>query len=127
MAVAWGTPMPSTPRLVQAWPGPTPTSTPTAPVRMRCNAVEYDAQPPTMIGTSNSRMNFLRLSGSTVFDTCSADTTVPWITRMSSSASSTYLAYCSTRWGVSDAHAVTPASLISRMRCPISSSLIGSA
>ena len=33
----------------------------------------------------------------------------------------------STRWGVSDAHAVTPASLISRMRRAISSSLIGSA
>ena len=127
MAVACGTPMPSTPRLVHAWPGPTPTSTPTAPVRIRCSAVEYDAQPPTITGTSNSRMNFLRLSGSTVFDTCSADTTVPWITRMSSSASSTCFAYCSTRCGVSDAHAVTPASLISRMRRPISSSLIGSA
>ncbi len=50
IAVACGTPMPSTPRLVHAWPGPTPTSTPTAPVRMRCSAVEYDAQPPTMIG-----------------------------------------------------------------------------
>ena len=65
MAVACGTPMPSTPRLVHAWPGPTPTSTPTAPVRMRCSAVEYDAQPPTITGMSNSRMNFLRLSGST--------------------------------------------------------------
>ena len=39
MAVACGTPMPSTPRVVQAWPGPTPTSTPTAPVRMRCSVV----------------------------------------------------------------------------------------
>src|ERR1035438_1473926 len=38
MAVAWGTPMPSTAREVQALPGPTPTSTPAAPVRMRCNA-----------------------------------------------------------------------------------------
>ena len=63
MAVACGTPMPSTPRLVHAWPGPTPTSTPTAPVRMRCSAVEYDAHPPTITGMSNSRMNFLRLSG----------------------------------------------------------------
>ena len=94
---------------------------------MRWRAVEYEAHPPTMMGTSNSRMNFFRLSGSTVFDTCSAETTVPWITRMSSSASSTCFAYCSTRWGVSDAHAITPASLISRMRCAISSSLIGSA
>ena len=59
-----------------------------APVRMRCSAVEYEAQPPTITGSSSSRMNFLRLSGSAVFETCSADTTVPWITRMSSSASS---------------------------------------
>ena len=50
IAVACGTPMPSTPRLVHAWPGPTPTSTPTAPVRMRCSAVEYDAHPPTIDG-----------------------------------------------------------------------------
>ena len=41
---------------------------------------------------------------------------MPWITRMSSSASSTCFAYRSTRCGVSDAHDVTPASLISRMR-----------
>ena len=100
---------------------------PTAPVRMRCSAVEYEAQPPTMTGRSNSRMNFLRFSGSVVLETCSADTTVPWITSTSSSASTTSLAYRSTRCGVSDAHAVTPPSLISRIRRPISSSLIGSA
>ena len=40
IAVAWGTPMPSTPRVVQAAPGPTPTRTPTAPVRIRCRPVE---------------------------------------------------------------------------------------
>ena len=40
IAVACGTPMPSTPRVVQAAPGPTPTSTPTAPVRIRCRPVE---------------------------------------------------------------------------------------
>ena len=44
-------------------PGPTPTRMPTAPVRMRCSAVEYEAQPPTITGISNSRMNFFRLSG----------------------------------------------------------------
>ena len=38
--VAWGTPMPRTPRVVHAAPGPTPTRTPTAPVRMRCRPVE---------------------------------------------------------------------------------------
>ena len=89
IAVACGTPMPSTPRLVHAWPGPTPTSTPTAPVRMRCNAVEYDAHPPTITGISYSRMNFFKLSGwrESSFDTCSADTTVPCTTSRSSSAS----------------------------------------
>ena len=40
IAVACGTPIPSTPRVVHAAPGPTPTSTPDAPVRMRCSAVE---------------------------------------------------------------------------------------
>ena len=39
IAVAWGTPIPSTPRVVQAAPGPTPTSTPAAPVRIRCSPV----------------------------------------------------------------------------------------
>ena len=39
IAVACGTPMPSTPRVVHAAPGPTPTSTPAAPVRIRCRPV----------------------------------------------------------------------------------------
>src|SRR3954452_581721 len=77
IAVAWGTPMPSTPRVVQAAPGPTPTSTPTAPVRIRWRPVEYDAQPPTTTGTGTSRVNSLRFNGSDVSDTCSAETTVP--------------------------------------------------
>ena len=85
MAVAWGTPRPSTPRVVQAWPGPTPTSTPAAPVRIRCRAALLVAQPPTITGMSNWRMNVLRFNGSTMVDTCSADTTVPWMTSMSSS------------------------------------------
>ena len=59
-------------------------------------------------------------------ETCSADTTVPWITSRSSSASSTALAYCSVRCGVSDAQETTPASLISRMRWETSSGLMGS-
>ena len=90
IAVAWGTPIPSTPRVVQAAPGPTPTSTPTAPVRMRCRPVEYEAQPPTTTGTGTSRMNSLRLSGGrdSSVETCSAEMTVPWMTRMSRPASS---------------------------------------
>ncbi len=39
IAVACGTPSPSTPRVVHAAPGPTPTSTPAAPVRIRCRPV----------------------------------------------------------------------------------------
>ncbi len=35
MAVACGTPIPRTPLVVQAAPGPTPTKTPTAPVLIR--------------------------------------------------------------------------------------------
>ena len=45
MAVACGTPTPRTPRVVHACPGPTPTSTPSAPVRIRWSAVWYEAQP----------------------------------------------------------------------------------
>ena len=44
-------------------------------------------------------MKRLRLSGSTVFDTCSAETTVPWMTSRSSSASRMALANCSVRCG----------------------------
>ena len=88
IAVACGTPMPSTPRVVHAAPGPTPTSTAAAPVRIRCRPVWYEAQPPTTTGTSTSRMNSLRLSGSETVETCSAETTVPWMTRTSRPASS---------------------------------------
>ena len=94
---------------------------------MRCSAAWYDAHPPTITGISNSRMKRLRLSGSTVFDTCSADTTVPWITSRSSSAARTAAANWVVRWGVIDAADTTPASLICWMRAPISSGLMGSA
>ncbi len=87
IAVACGTPMPRTPRVVHAEPGPTPTSTPTAPVRMRCRPVENEAHPPTTVGTGTSAMNSLRFSGSERVETCSAEITVPWITRMSRPAS----------------------------------------
>ncbi len=87
MAVAWGTPTPITCRVVHAAPGPTPASTPTAPVRMRWRAVWYEAQPPTITGTGSSEMKRFRLSGSTTDETCSADTTVPWMTSTSRPAS----------------------------------------
>ena len=38
MAVAWGLPTPSTVLVVDVVPEPMPTSTPAAPVRMRCSA-----------------------------------------------------------------------------------------
>ncbi len=88
IAVACGTPIPSTPRVVHAAPGPTPARTPTAPVRIRWSPVENDAHPPTMQGTGTSAMNSLRFSGSDFEETCSAEITVPWITRMSRPASS---------------------------------------
>ena len=88
IAVACGTPTPSTPRVVHAWPGPTPTSTPSAPVRIRCSAVWYEAQPPTIVGIGRLAMNSFRLSAWPFEETCSAETTVPWMTRMSSPASS---------------------------------------
>ena len=113
--------------MVQALPGPTPTSTPTAPVRIRWRPAWYEAQPPTITGTSNSRMNRLRLRGSAVFDTCSADTTVPWMTRMSSSAASRAGAKVSVFWGVTEAAAVMPAAFISLMRWVTRSSWTGSA
>ena len=72
-------------------------------------------------------MNSFRLRGSLRVETCSADTTVPWMTRMSSSASSTSLAYRATRCGVRDPAVTTPASFASRILLEISSSLIGSA
>jgi hypothetical protein len=72
-------------------------------------------------------MKRLRLSGSAVFETCSAETTVPWITNRSSSASMSWAAYLPVRCGVSEPHDTTPASLISRMRRPINSGLMGSA
>ena len=44
-------------------------------------------------------MNFFRLSGSAVLETCSAETTVPWMTRMSRPASRMVLAIQSVRCG----------------------------
>ena len=71
-------------------------------------------------------MNFFRFNGSTVLETCSADTTVPWITRMSRPASRMVLAIQSVRAGVTDAEVVMPAAFISVMRWATSSILIGS-
>ncbi len=88
IAVACGTPTPRTPRVVQAAPGPTPTRTAAAPVRIRWRAVWYEAQPPTMTGIGSEAMNSFRLSVSPFEETCSAETTVPWMTRMSRPAAS---------------------------------------
>ena len=93
---------------------------------MRCSPAWYEAQPPTITGMSNSRMKRLRLRGSDVFDTCSADTTVPWMTRMSSSAARQAWASDSVRWGVTEAAVVMPASFICLMRAVTSSGMIGS-
>ena len=65
-----------------------------------------------MTGRSKWRMNCFKLSGSTVLDTCSAETTVPWMTSMSSSPARMAGASPVVRWGVTDAHDTTPAALI---------------
>jgi IMP dehydrogenase len=49
-----GTLTPRTVRVVWAAPPPKPTRTPAAPVRIRCSAAWYVAQPPTITGTSSS-------------------------------------------------------------------------
>ena len=80
-----------------------------------------------MTGISNSRMNRLRLRGSAVFDTCSAETTVPWMTSRSSSAASRAGANGSVFCGVTEAAVVMPAAFISWIRWVTSSSWTGSA
>ncbi|CAM5716080.1 hypothetical protein SANTM175S_06220 [Streptomyces antimycoticus] len=72
-------------------------------------------------------MNCLRLSGSAAPETCSAETVVPRITKMSTPASTTALENCAVRCGDRAAAVTTPASRTSFRRWPISSSLIGSA
>ena len=71
-------------------------------------------------------MNRLRLSGSAVLDTCSAETTVPWMTSRSSSAASRAGTNRSVFWGVTEAAVVMPAAFISRIRSVTSSSRTGS-
>ena len=119
MAVAWGTPMPSTPAAGARVAG-------TDADEHADRAGAHEVQRGGVGGAAADDHGDVELADEllqverlrSVFETCSADTTVPWMTRMSSSASRTCLAYCSTRCGVSDAQAVTPASLISRMRAP---------
>ena len=71
-------------------------------------------------------MTLSRLSGSRFFETCSAETTVPWMTSTSSSPATMAGSSWSVRCGVTDAAATTPASRIWRMRAVTSSGTIGS-
>ena len=88
IAVACGTPMPSTPRVVHAAPGPTPTSTAGRAGAHQVQAGVVAGAAADTTGIGSSRMNSLRLSGVVlVGQTCSAEITVPWMTRMSSPAS----------------------------------------
>ena len=113
------------PALVQALPGPTPTSRAAAPVRMRCSAVWWLAQPPTMTGVSMPAMNVLRFSGSPLELTCSAETTLPWMTRTSRPASIAVLCSSTARDGVTPPAQTTPAALISATRAATSSGSTG--
>src|SRR6059058_1730569 len=55
VAVTCGTPTPSTPRVVHAAPGPTPTRMPAMPVSISSSAVSYWTQLPTTTGISQAR------------------------------------------------------------------------
>jgi len=71
------TPMPSTARDVHALPGPTPTSTPAAPVRMRCSAGLVAGAPSHDDRHFELANELLQVESSAVLETCSAETTVP--------------------------------------------------
>ncbi len=72
-------------------------------------------------------MNCFRFSGSCEPETCSAETVVPRMTKMSTPASTTTLENSAVRCGDSAAAVTTPESRTSLRRCPISSSLMGAA
>ncbi len=81
-----------------------------------------------MHGTAQSAMNSFRLSTpSSLEETCSAEITVPWTTRMSSPASSAISCHSATFCGVNEPQATAPSALISSTRRAISSGLTGSA
>ena len=87
-AVASGTPMPSTSRCAGgARPAPDEHAGGAGAHEVRARPGSY-VHPPTITGSSKRRMNVLRLSGSAVRATCSADTTAPWMTSRSGSARS---------------------------------------
>ena len=72
-------------------------------------------------------MNRLRFSGSAWLETCSAETVVPRMTKMSTLLSSTEFQNCWVRCGDKAAATVTPALRISRSRSLINSGLMSSA
>ena len=72
-------------------------------------------------------MNCLRLSGSALPATCSAETVVPRMTKKSTPDATTAPAYAWVFCGDRAPAAGTPALRTSATRWPISSSLIGSA
>ena len=71
-------------------------------------------------------MNRLRSSGSLFEDTCSAETTVPWMTRMCRPAPTAAPAYRAAFCGVTLAAVTMSAERISSMRGAISSGFTGS-
>ena len=72
-------------------------------------------------------MNFLRLSGSWFFETCSAETVVPRMTNRSTPAATTVSYSSCVRCGESAPATMTPAARISASRAVTRSGLIGSA
>ena len=64
MAVTCGTPMPSTSRVVQAAPGPTPTKIAAMPWPISWYAASYEVVLPTATGMPIERVNSASSSGS---------------------------------------------------------------
>ena len=71
-------------------------------------------------------MNFLRFSGCSTDETCSAETVVPRMTKRSTPAATTVSYSSWVRCGVRAPATVTPAARISARRSRTSSGLIGS-
>src|SRR5215471_16864746 len=121
VAVTCGTPSPSTPREVQAAPGPTPTKTAAGPHSIISRVTSYPTVFPTITGMRISRQNFSRSSDLYSDEMWRTVETVLCTTKTSAPASWAVLPNSAARWGIELTAATTPASLIWRTRAAIRS------
>jgi hypothetical protein len=114
--VTWGTPIPSTSRVVHAAPGPTPTNTAAAPWRISSIAAWYEVVLPTATGIRIWAAKSLNASGSYPAARCRADETCDWTRKMSAPASAATGPKRRAAAGVAATNAGEPASWISPIR-----------